>query len=111
MLTTFLKSYFKVYCANDGLEALNIFYSNNIDLIIADIMMPRMDGFMLLRTLRSQQCDVPVLFLTAKHTIEDKREGFSLGADDYMTKPINLEELLLRINALLRRARITREKR
>lgn len=106
-----LKSYFDVKSASDGLAALDILYQNKIDLIVADVMMPNMDGYSLLRTLREEKNDIPILLLTAKQSFEDKREGFTSGTDDYMTKPVNYEELLWRINALLRRAQIATEKK
>jgi DNA-binding response OmpR family regulator len=106
-----LKPYFNVISSSDGLEALDIIYTKHIDLIIADIMMPGMDGYTFLRTLRQEKYDTPILLLTAKQSFEDKREGFSLGTDDYMTKPANYEELMWRINALLRRSRIAIEKK
>ena len=106
-----LKPYFNVLTADDGIEALDIIYDKHIDLIVADIMMPNMDGYELLKRLRSENYTMPVLLLTAKQSFEDKREGFNLGSDDYMTKPVNYDELLLRINALLRRAGIASERK
>ncbi|NMC29246.1 MAG: response regulator transcription factor [Pelolinea sp.] len=106
-----LKPYFEVFNSSNGLEALDILYAKHIDLIVADIMMPDMDGYELLKTLRQDKNNLPVLLLTAKQSFEDKREGFSLGTDDYMTKPVNYEELMWRINALLRRSRIAAEKK
>lgn len=106
-----LKPYFKIICACDGLEALDILYKKHIDLVIADIMMPRLNGYELLKKLRGEGNNLPVLLLTAKQSFEDKREGFLSGTDDYMTKPVNFEELLLRIQALLRRSRIASERR
>lgn len=102
-----LKKYYNVVTAENGSIALDIFYERQIDLIVADIMMPVMDGYEMLRTLRENKEDVPVLFLTAKSTFEDKRIGYDLGIDDYITKPIDYEELLLRVKALLRRANIS----
>ena len=102
-----LKKYYNVVTAENGSIALDIFYERQIDLIVADIMMPVMDGYEMIRTLRENKEDVPVLFLTAKSTFEDKRIGYDLGIDDYITKPIDYEELLLRIKALLRRANIS----
>lgn len=102
-----LRKYYNVVTAENGSEALDIFYERQIDLIVADIMMPVMDGYELVKNLRDNNEDVPVLFLTAKSTFEDKRQGFELGIDDYITKPIDYEELLLRIKALLRRANIS----
>lgn len=102
-----LKKYYNVITAENGSTALDIFYEKQIDLIVADIMMPIMDGYEMLKTLRENNEEVPVLFLTAKSRFDDKKEGFDLGADDYVTKPIDYDELLLRIKALLRRANIS----
>lgn len=104
-----LKYYYTVLCAGDGKEALDIMDSKHVDLVIADIMMPRLDGFGLVKTLREENNMVPVLMLTAKQSFDDKRKGFSTGIDDYMTKPVNYEELLWRIQALMRRAKIASE--
>ena len=101
-----LKKYYNVITAENGSIALNIFYDKQIDLIVADIMMPTMDGYEMVKHLRDNNENVPVIFLTAKSTFEDKKQGFDLGVDDYVTKPIDYEELLLRIKALLRRANI-----
>lgn len=101
-----LKRYYNVVTAENGSDALDIFYDRQIDLIVADIMMPEMDGYEMLKHLRDNKEEVPVLFLTAKSTFEDKKVGYDLGIDDYVTKPIDYEELLLRIKALLRRANI-----
>lgn len=101
-----LKKFYNVVTCSNGEEALNIFYERGIDLIVADIMMPVMDGYELVKELRSNKENVPVLFLTAKSLFEDKKKGYDLGIDDYVTKPIDYEELLLRIKALLRRANI-----
>lgn len=96
--------------ATDGEDALRIMDRQHVDLILLDIMMPRMDGFEFTKTVRGGGCNVPILMTTAKETLADKRRAFGLGADDYMIKPINDEELLLRISALLRRARIAHER-
>lgn len=111
LTTARLKPHYDVIAACDGEEALDIFYHQHIDLIVADIMMPHMDGYELVRTLREYKQDVPVIMLTAKQTFEDKKMGFSTGTDDYMTKPVNYEELLWRIEALLRRAKINSDKK
>lgn len=111
LTTARLKPHYDVVSACDGEEALDIFYSQHIDLIVADIMMPNMDGYELVRTLREYKQDVPVIMLTAKQTFEDKKQGFSTGTDDYMTKPVNYEELLWRIEALLRRAKINTDRK
>lgn len=106
-----LRTQFQVLCASDGQEALDIIDSRHVDLLVADVMMPRMDGFELVQTLRRRGNLLPVLILTAKQTIHDKRVGFSSGTDDYLTKPVDHEELLWRIQALLRRARIATEQK
>ena len=102
-----IKAGYGVFEADNGEAALGILEKNLIHLIIVDIMMPKMDGFELTGELRNAKITVPVLMATAKETLEDKRSGFKVGADDYMVKPVDLEELLLRVEALLRRARIT----
>ncbi len=95
--------------AGDGYEALKILDKKHIDLIILDIMMPKMDGYALTKELRESGCDIPILMVTAKEAFEDKKKGFLTGADDYMIKPVDEEEMLLRIAALLRRAKIANE--
>ena len=90
--------------AADGQQALELLGQKHVDLMVLDVMMPKLDGFSLLSQLRSTGSDLPVLVLTAKEAQADKRRGLRLGADDYMTKPADEEELLLRIGALLRRA-------
>ena len=97
--------------ACNGLEALEVLESKHIDLIILDIMMPKMDGYELLRQIRESGMDMPVLMVTAKQTLSDKKKGFLLGADDYMVKPFEEEEMLLRVAALLRRAKILTERK
>ncbi len=105
-----LKPFYDVVCAEDGFDALDIIYSRHIDLIVSDIMMPNMDGFELLGRVRSEGFNMPVLLLTAKQAFQDKRDAYNLGADDYVTKPVDYDELLLRISALLRRAKIATER-
>ena len=95
--------------ARDGVEALEVMRERHVDLIVCDVMMPRMDGFELTRKIRARGDTVPILMLTAKTLQEDVRQGFLVGTDDYMTKPPDRQELLLRIKALLRRARIVDE--
>lgn len=107
----YLKPYYEVICAENGAQALSYLENKHIDLVVADIMMPVMDGYELIKRIRSQGNDIPVIFLTAKQEFSDKKAAFSAGIDDYMTKPVNYEELLWRINALLRRAKIAAEKK
>jgi len=102
---------YHVVPASDGQEALDLLESVYVDLIISDIMMPNMDGYTLTRELRDANYDIPVLMITAKETFEDKRKGFLSGADDYMVKPINIDEMILRVGAILRRSRISSEQR
>ena len=102
---------FKVITATNGAEALDIMDSRHIDLILLDIMMPKMDGYELTRSLRQAGNNIPILMVTGKTQNEDKWEGFISGADDYLTKPVNETELILRIKALLRRSQIVSEKK
>lgn len=95
--------------AFDGQEALEVLDENHADMLISDIMMPRVDGIELTRQLREAGYDLPILMLTAKQMPEDKREGFLAGTDDYLTKPADMQELVLRVRALLRRANISDE--
>lgn len=97
--------------AKDGVDALEKMDSHHVDLIVLDVMMPRMDGFEFTRTLRESGSEIPILMVTAKEAPADKREGFTLGTDDYMVKPVDEEEMLLRIAALLRRSRIAADRR
>lgn len=97
--------------ARQGLEALEVLEAKHVDLIILDIMMPQLDGYELLRQIRESGMDMPVLMVTAKQTLADKKRGFLLGADDYMVKPFEEEEMLLRVAALLRRAKILTERK
>ena len=97
--------------APDGEQALSILDSEYVDLIISDIMMPGMDGYELIDRLRDSGFTMPILIITAKEAFEDKQRGFLAGADDYMVKPIDVNEMILRVGALLKRARIATEKR
>ena len=106
-----LDGLYNVLTASDGKEAMDIIHKGNIDLVVADIMMPVMDGYDLLLTLRNEGYRMPFLFLTAKESLGDKERGFSLGTDDYITKPFSSEELLWRIKALLRRANIAESRK
>lgn len=98
-----LKGKFEVILCQDGEEALRAFTKDHFDICIFDVMMPKKDGFTLGKDIRKINPDVPIIFATAKSMIEDKAEAYSLGGDDYITKPFRIEELLLRINALLKR--------
>ncbi|MBR2670628.1 MAG: response regulator transcription factor [Oscillospiraceae bacterium] len=106
-----LSDMFSVVTAADGAEALDLIHGGGIDLVVADIMMPRMDGYELLKTVRDEGYIIPFLLLTARESLDDKQMGFSLGADDYMTKPFSSEELIWRVTALLRRANIAQSKK
>lgn len=97
--------------AADGQEALDVLDRQYIDLIISDIMMPVMDGYELVRSLRDAGIAIPVLMITAKDAFDDMRRGFLSGSDDYMVKPVNVNEMVLRVSALLRRAQMISERR
>lgn len=97
---------FTVECANDGLEALDYLDYESYDLIIMDVLMPNLDGISTLKELRKNKYSIPVLLLTAKSMVEDKVLGLDAGADDYMTKPFQMKELLARIRALTRRVNV-----
>ncbi len=96
---------FEVTLCKNGKEGLAAFGAGKFDLCLVDVMMPKLDGFSFARTVRSQDDNVPLIFLTAKSLKEDKIEGFRIGCDDYLTKPFSMEELMLRISAVLRRLR------
>src|SRR5476651_2041335 len=98
-----LKGKFDVVLCKDGEEGLRNFTKHTYDLAILDVMMPKKDGFTLGKDIRKINANIPIIFATAKTMIEDKTEAFNLGGDDYITKPFRIEELLLRINALLKR--------
>jgi DNA-binding response OmpR family regulator len=98
-----LKGKFDVVLCKDGEEGLRAFTKQTYDLLILDVMMPKKDGFTLGKEIRKINPRVPIIFATAKAMIEDKTQAFNLGGDDYITKPFRIEELLLRINALLKR--------
>lgn len=102
---------YTVFESSNGEEALEALCENHIDLLITDIMMPEMDGFELVSEVRKSGTEIPVLIITAKASMEDKKTGFGCGADDYMVKPIDMEEMLLRVSALLRRAKAVSDKR
>ena len=102
---------YSVLTAKDGLDALELLDQKHVDLVVLDVMMPRMDGFAFTKELRDGGSDLPILMVTARETPADVKRGFIIGTDDYMTKPVDEEEMLLRIAALLRRSRIASEKR
>ncbi len=108
---TLEKNGYKPYTASNGREALRMLETEHIDLIVLDIMMPEMDGYAFLRTLREGGSELPVLVITARDSAEDVRKAFTLGTDDFMVKPVDEIEMLLRIRALMRRAKISEEKR
>ena len=112
LMETVLKQHgYQPILACDGVEALEKMESRHVDLIVLDLMMPRMDGYEFTRTLRDSGSDIPILMVTAKETPQDKKKGFIIGTDDYMVKPVDEEEMLLRIAALLRRSRIVADRR
>lgn len=102
---------YEVFLSGDGLEALEILDRQHIDLIVLDVMMPGMDGYELTEHLRGCGSNTPILMVTAKQLPEERCKGFLVGTDDYMVKPVNEEEMLLRIKALLRRAQIANERK
>ena len=112
LMSAVLEQYgYNVTQAIDGIDALEQLDKKHIDLIILDIMMPRMDGFEFTETIRQSGSNTPILMVTAKTSPVDKRKGFIIGTDDYMTKPVDEEEMVLRVGALLRRAKIASEKK
>ena len=94
---------YEVITASNGIEGLEKFRSEEADIVVADVMMPKLDGFSMAKEIRKLSPSVPLLFLTAKSTIDDIEEGFEIGANDYLKKPFELRELIVRIKALLRR--------
>ncbi|WP_407428103.1 response regulator transcription factor [Arcticibacter sp.] len=102
---------YKVTTANDGKKALKVFKEERFNLIILDVMLPEIDGFQVAETIRLENTEVPIMFLTAKNTSEDKVTGLKKGADDYLVKPFNLEELILRVNNLVKRGLSGEEKK
>lgn len=105
------KEGYSVFEAIDGVMALDALEKNHIDLLITDVMMPHMDGHALTKTLRDGGLELPILMITARDSIDDKKSGFKAGTDDYMVKPVDMDEMLLRVFALLRRAKIANEQR
>lgn len=112
LFSTILQSHnYEVIQATNGLEALNCIDNEYIDLLISDLMMPHMDGYALLTEVRSIKKDLPILLISAKETFADKKKAFLAGSDDYMVKPIDVNEMVLRVQALLRRAKIVSERK
>ncbi len=112
LMQSVLEQYgYTVISACNGLDALDQLDKKHVDLIILDIMMPKMDGFEFTSTLRQSGCNIPILMISAKQSPVDKRKGFIIGTDDYMTKPFDEEEMVLRVGALLRRSKIANERK
>ena len=108
LMITYLKdNNYEPLEAEDGQAALEVIDANHVDLIICDVMMPNMDGYELSKELRNANYMIPILMVTAKDTIDDKREG----VDDYMVKPVDMDEMILRVGVLLRRANIVNQKK
>ena len=106
LMVNYLKrNNYTVFEANNGVQALDIIDKQYIDLVISDVMMPEMDGFELLNELRISNYEIPIMLITAKGDISDKKQGFILGADDYMVKPVDMEEMILRVSVLLKRVK------
>lgn len=101
---------YNIFHAGNGNQALQVLDRISVDLVIADIMMPEMDGYELTKILRNTNYSLPIFMVTAKDAFSEKKKGFDLGADDYMTKPIDMDELVLRVKALLRRSKISSAK-
>lgn len=106
---TLEKNGYKPYTAGDGAEALRLLENTHIDLVILDLMMPTMDGYTFLKTLRDNGSSIPVLIITARDSAQDIRKSFLMGTDDFMVKPVDDVEMILRIRALLRRSKISEE--
>ncbi len=102
---------YTVYTADNGISALKVMDNSHIDLVVLDVMMPQMDGYAFTRLLRETNHNLPILMVSAKQQPADKHRGFLVGTDDYITKPVDEEEMLLRIKALLRRAQIVSEQK
>ncbi len=106
-----MRNGYDVSGVSDGLKALDALAADYFDLIISDIMMPRMDGYELVRSMRESGINIPVMMITAKDAFDDMRMGFLSGTDDYMVKPVNVNEMVLRVGALLRRAQMISERK
>ena len=111
MATVLKRNRFNVLQAANGKDAIDLAENNHIDLMVCDIMLPEVNGYEVTMSVREFNEGLPVIMVTALETLDDKRRGFASGADDYMVKPIDTDELIMRINALLRRAKATNERR
>ena len=109
--TVLSKQGFNIYSAKDGIEAFDVMENNHVDLIISDIMMPNMDGYEFTESIRKFDVEIPILMITAKDDFNSKQKSFLIGIDDYMVKPIDVNEMILRVNALLRRSKIVHDKK
>lgn len=109
--TVLSKHGFNTLTACDGIEAFNVFENKHIDLVISDIMMPNMDGYEFTKSLRYINPEIPILMITAKDDFTSKKRGFLIGIDDYMVKPIDVNEMVLRVEALLRRSKIVHDRK
>ncbi|OAB48033.1 response regulator transcription factor [Paenibacillus antarcticus] len=109
--TVLTRNGYRALSAEDGADALTLLDKEYIDLIICDIMMPHMDGYELTRILREANFNLPILMVTAKESFTDKQKGYLIGIDDYMVKPIDVNEMILRVSALLRRAQIINDRK
>ena len=110
LATVLSQAGYQVVLSSNGIEALDIITQQPIDLVISDVMMPQLDGYELTRILRQSNQELPILMVTAKDQFKDKQTGFLVGVDDYMIKPIDVEELVWRVKALLRRAKIAQDR-
>ena len=106
-----IKQGYQVKCVSNGFEGIKALENNFFDLIISDIMMPVMDGYEFVKNIRNHGYNIPVMMITAKDAFEDMQLGFLSGSDDYMVKPINVNEMVLRVGALLRRVKMTNERK
>ena len=109
--TVLSKQGFNIHSAKDGIEAFNIMENNHVDLIISDIMMPYMNSYEFTESIREFDAEIPILMITAKDDFKSKQKSFLIGIDDYMVKPIDVNEMILRVNALLRRSKIVHDKK
>ncbi len=103
--------HYTAFCAENGVQALEILDREHIDLVVLDVMMPKLNGYEFAKTVRDGNSDLPIIMVSAKQLPADRKAGFLAGTDDYMTKPVDEEELLLRIKALLRRAKISADRK